>query len=428
MRPTGSSTAGWARADCQTATWLIGAEVYGDALCGGIAGLGCTESPSRLSYLPHFRSTERWYTGIATLNPHSEVEAQVTFTGWMDDGTPLGKVHRTIQPGTTLCEVSESLLSAQGQGWIQVDSDEPVIVMEIFGNKVDGGIAGVSACEPATEFIVPHVVVGEGVGSGLALANPGEETTWAKATLYDRAGDVLGIWGGEIPSKARKVQTFKSLFPQAGVVNGWARVTTSRPVVSLATMSCLTTRLRGELAAIVPVQPRELSRLPVLVHDMSWSTYLVLVNPTSAFATLGVDAYDEEGGRLGSRQLLLGPNEKYIGLAASLLDLPCPIRGWVEVRSDVPTAAILFLRLQETSEGWGLAGIEPVNAGPVVYYPHVTSTPRWWTQLWMGHPLQGSLARGELFYRDSDGIRLGYTHFNMSRRGGMVMDAGDLLP
>jgi len=427
-RPTGSSSAGWAKADCETATWLAGAEVYGDSLSGGIAGLGSLVRPSRLSYIPHFRSTERWYTGIAALNPDAETECHATFTAWADDGTLMAEAERTIQPGTTICEVSESLLSVQGQGWIRVESDTPIVIMEVFGNKKDGGIAGVRACEAAQEFVIPHVQLGPYTGSGVALANPGDKPLTASVRLYDATGSELAEWTGEIEPKARLVRTFKSLFPGHTQTDGWARATASGPVVSVSTLSTWFPSQQGELAAIAPVSPRERMRLPAMISDESWTTTLILVNPSLAFGTIQLDAYDEEGGRLGSRQLILGPNEKHTGLATSLLDLPSSCRGWVDICADVPAVTMALLRLAPNEAGWGLAGITPADAGPVVYFPQVATTQRWWTQLWLAHPLAGSIAVGEVNYRDSDGLLLDACRITVPCHGGSLLRAEELLP
>ena len=97
-KSVGGSSAGWALAQTTSATWVTGAELFGDSVLDGLAGVTCPGPGSTELCFPHYRSSERWYTGVALVNLHPTEPARLTLTAYGDNGQCFARASRVLAP------------------------------------------------------------------------------------------------------------------------------------------------------------------------------------------------------------------------------------------------------------------------------------------------------------------------------------------
>jgi hypothetical protein len=323
-----------------------------------------------------------------------------------------------------MAELSDSLFGVEGQGWVWVQSDQPILGLEIYGDRLHGGLASLTACQAARSLIAPHVVQGSSWWSGIALANPGEEELNITLTLREDNGEMGSQWQGVLPGHGRVVGLIETLFPKISSCNGWIDVSASGELAGLLTLGYEKEGIQPDLAATELTEPNEILRLPVLSSDDAWWTGVAITNPHRATALVDLKTYSEEGEIVGSRQTTMGPEQKVSGLASSLLAVP--VRGWMEVKSDVPLAGMELLCLQQ-GPGSGLVALSGATPHEEIFFPHLALSDRWWTQLALCHPLSSVSCQGVLGVVESDGVVLGCRAFDLDKKCVTFQDPRDLM-
>ena len=123
---------------------LVGLEIFGDMASGSLAGLSSSRKPSSNFSFSHFDTTADWWTGIAFANPHS-TQASVTLTAYNQSGAPIGSSTIILPANGQKSYMVKEQLGVSGKGWIRVESDQPIVGLEIFGDIHTGQITGVQA-------------------------------------------------------------------------------------------------------------------------------------------------------------------------------------------------------------------------------------------------------------------------------------------
>jgi len=215
---------------------LSGFEVFikenGD---GGAVEL--VQAPSADIHVPHIpTSTATFWTGFALLNP--DITAQLlTFHFYSDTGELLLTDTLDI-PGRTKIKgtLSELFSDVAGEaGWARIESSGGgIVAVELYGTH-HAGICGFSMdADPATDFILPLMLAGEGQWTGIALTNPQETAAEVTVALVDGDGIELdqATWTVNPYSRAKAV--VDELFPEQTIDNTcYIRITASAPIIGV---------------------------------------------------------------------------------------------------------------------------------------------------------------------------------------------------
>ena len=215
---------------------LSGFEVFikenGD---GGAVEL--VQAPSADIHVPHIpTSTATFWTGFALLNP--DITAQLlTFHFYSDTGELLLTDTLDI-PGRTKIKgtLSELFSDVAGEaGWARIESSGGgIVAVELYGTH-HAGICGFSMdADPATDFILPLMLAGEGQWTGIALTNPQETAAEVTVALVDGDGIELdqATWTVNPFSRAKAV--VDELFPEQTIDNTcYIRITASVPIIGV---------------------------------------------------------------------------------------------------------------------------------------------------------------------------------------------------
>jgi hypothetical protein len=332
---------------------LIGLEIFGNIASGSLAGLNSSRKPSNKFSFSHFDTTADWWTGIAFANPHN-TQANVTLTTYNQSGTPIGSSTIALPANGQISFMVKDQIGVSGTGWIGVESDQPIVGLELFGNVTTGQITGVPASTyPSTVLYFSHFDTTAEWWTGIALANPNGTSASVALTAYNQSGAEIGSSIITLPANGQKGFMVKD---QMGVSStGWIYVSSDQPIVGLEILGSITS---GGLAGLVaPNNVRHNLAFSHFDTTADWWTNMALANPNGASASVTLTAYDESGAGIGTSTITLPANgQKFFHVKDQL---SVSGKGWINVNSDQPLVGLEIFGNVATGQITGVGGILP---------------------------------------------------------------------
>ena len=157
------------------------------------AALALTSGGSASLYIPHIpTNTDIFWTGFAFVNPGPDaVTATVVF--YTDDGEAAGTGEITVPAGKKMKGLMADLFpdAHADAAWGIVHASDKLVGLELYGT--DDGICGfpLEGNTIATGSF-PLMIIGEGLWTGIALANPNASPATVIIELIAEDGTIVG--------------------------------------------------------------------------------------------------------------------------------------------------------------------------------------------------------------------------------------------
>lgn len=420
---------GWVRADGSAS--LAGLLLYGDRLNTGMAGLPASATLAKHHWLCHYASSNRWYTGIGVANPDPSQTAQVNVVAYNTMGKTSGTASFSIPPkGKWSKLVSDPTVfgSLTGTGWMDLTSDVDVVAFELYGDKIDGGLAALTGSVPSASFVIPHFHCSSRWWTGISVINPNGSSVEVMLTAYSNQGAILDAYSNVIQKKGSLVGFVDDFMDGAANQTGWIRVEATGGFVSGLVVFGDRAAVPNQIAALSPVAPAQKVILADFRNDTEWWTGLAVVNPDETQnAVVTLNAYAQSGELLDSLAINVTKRCKLLGMVGSLFDLGSAASGWIEAESSQSIVGLELIQSDDDSEtAWGLGGIASQSSGADVFYGHYAVDSRWWTLLALTNP--GSTATGAVLTAyGSDGGFVAQKIHTVPAKGGLADQVKTLL-
>ena len=334
---------------------LVGLEIFGNIASGSLAGLSLSRKPSNNLSFSHFDTTADWWTGIALANPNS-TQANVTLTAYNQSGTPLGSSTITLPASGQKVFLVKDQLGASGTGWIGVESDQPIVGLEIFGNVATGQITGVQASPyPNTTLYFSHFDTTAEWWTGIALANPNSSQATVTLTAYNESGTEIGSSTITLPANGQTVFQVKDPPLSVSGTIGWIRAEADQFIVGLEILGSVTS---GGLAGLV-ASNAGWNNLAFSHFDTTaaWWTGIALANPNGTSANITLTAYDQSGTGIGTSTITLPANGQKFFQVKDQMGVSGT--GWINAISDQPIVGLELFGNVATGQITGLGGVLP---------------------------------------------------------------------
>ena len=182
-----------------------------------LAALSAMPSDTNINF-SGFMSDGNWWTGIALVNP-SGMDANITMTAYGPDGTTIDTVYPVLPVGNkTLGFVHHLLdLGANTMGWLQVNSDQPIVGIQILNANDEinraWGMAGVEAQASGNRIYMTHYAVQAPWRTFFSMANlsPGSPAT-VEIQALSSDGNVAGVVRKDLSAQGRLWDHVRDLF------------------------------------------------------------------------------------------------------------------------------------------------------------------------------------------------------------------------
>jgi hypothetical protein len=334
---------------------LVGLEIFGNIASESLAGLGSSRKPSGNFGFSHFDTTADWWTGIALANPHS-TQANVTLTAYNQSGNPIGSSAITLPASGQKVFLVKDQLGVSGTGWIRVESDQPIVGLEIFGNIHTGQITGVQASTyPSAVLYISHFDTTAEWWTGIALANPNESSANVTLTAYNQSGTEIGSSAITLPANGQKVFQVKDPPLSVNGTAGWIRVESDQFIIGLEILGSVSS---GGLAGLVaPTTVRNNLAFSHFDTTSAWWTEIALANPNATSASVTLTAYNQSGTPIGSSTITLPANGQKLFQVKDQLGVSGT--GWIYAISDQPIVGLELFGDVASGQITGIGGVFP---------------------------------------------------------------------
>ncbi len=208
--------------------------------------------PSQNLYIPHIPTqTSIFWTGFAFLNTGDEA-ARLKCEFYSDSGGHLGTTWLDIPARSKIKGLMADLFPdvAGTAGWGLVLADQPVIGIELYGTY-HAGICGFTLPDVSgTDLILPSLLSGEGLWTGVAVANPSGSEASVTFQLVALDGTVKQEKGTTLSSFSRFAFVVADYFEGTGVLEtDYVRVLSDQPLTAVEAGGDLDRTFMNGLAA-----------------------------------------------------------------------------------------------------------------------------------------------------------------------------------
>ncbi len=171
----------------ENASGVVGLELFGNG--SQLAGVPLIGQPATTLFYPHVDSAAGWSTGIVAYNPSATTAADITVNAYDKSGTLLGIRTGTIDPRGKLVGYTTGFNLPATTAWFSLQSPNPLIGFELFGNSVDNNLAGYSVVDLPGKSGVFSKVEKNG-WTGIAFVNTEDQEATVSLKAYDDAGNM----------------------------------------------------------------------------------------------------------------------------------------------------------------------------------------------------------------------------------------------
>ena len=384
-----------------------GVTLFGNEAQGGMAGIPADTLPSLNPILCHFHSNEQWYTGLVMSNPDPNRWARVYIFAYGAHGDILSATTRNVPPLGKVSEMVTSLLGLTAtSGWIELISDIPICVFDLYGNKVKGGMAAVSNATVGNSLLYPHFSVSAQWWTGVAIVNPNfSSVSITLSGTLDDGTPLAASYTATIPPKGKMMGFVENWLPVALGDTGWLQVESQGGSVAGILVFGNRTSIPAKIAALPAIEASQTFQFSHFEKGVDGWTSLAIVNPDFTLsADVTLTAYGSNTLHADMVSRTLSSRTKMSDFVGNLFDLPGDSSGWIQVQSSHPVAGLQILHVHQGAGGMsGLVGIEGQTTGQILTFPHYSVDPPWWTRISWVNPSDLYSASGNLLAYGKDG-------------------------
>jgi len=305
--------------------------------------------------------------------------------------------------------VSFDAAAPDPSGWSGISSTLPLAGIEVYGNQVRGGIAGMSiATQGYKQSYLAHFDSSSIWWSAVAVANP-DNTRYADVNLYAYGNDgaLLGTANVQV-SPGGKYASLVSSPDLFGITNGkgWIFIDSDLPVVAL----CVYSNSRdGGIGAMTATQASsDPLIMPHFQTNVYWWTGIAVVNLNTTEQMVALTAYDNGGNEVASMAQPVPAMGKVMGTVSNIMGIE-EGTGWIKAESSTAMVGLLVFgnKAKEPKQIAALPAIPLSDSTRSVYFPGVLASTDWWTGLALANPNPLLSADVTLTLYDKDGTQLG---------------------
>lgn len=231
-------------------------------------------------YLPYFTTDAEYWSGLGLRNSNSTQGANVSVTVYESDGNVVMRESKSLPARGQNAFVVGDGLSAQG--WMSVDSDQPLTGLCFFGTKgFNSYMADITLIpELSTILHVPHIAQNDQWDTTVMICNPNASNTAVTLTFADQDGNALSPKTYTIAPNGSGKYNVADLVSDAA--SGSVEISASQGVAGFALYHNLK---QGGMsyAGISAVQP-------VIIDDTNSAVYPMIVDNDNN----GINDYVEE--------------------------------------------------------------------------------------------------------------------------------------
>ena len=230
-----SFTMGWG-----DASWYNMAvfNLYGDPSSGHF--ISGEDSLLTTYYIPYCKFDTHTWTGLALRNLSGDSDAAINATVYNSNGASIETV-QTVLPanGQSSFAVGQSL---SGNGWICVESDQPLgglcLVGDVSMNNLIFDVALTDTLSPL--LCIPHVAQNETWDTTLMICNPHDIPVTFEVTFYGQQGNIVSTTSLDLPARGSgvfSVETTVGTGPGSITIDARDSGTTGLSAIALFTNS-----------------------------------------------------------------------------------------------------------------------------------------------------------------------------------------------
>jgi len=191
----------------ENAGGIVGLELFGSG--NQLGGVPLTSKTATTLYYPHVDSTGGWWTGIVAYNPSASAIAQITVNPYDMNGNLLGSLTQSLGPGQKFIGYSTDLNLPSATAWFSLESPNPLVGFELFGNG--NRLAGYSVVDiEGKSGIFPKVE--KNGWTGIALVNTENQQAAVTLKAHNNLGAVLATGTKILSAHVKWVGYVEDLF------------------------------------------------------------------------------------------------------------------------------------------------------------------------------------------------------------------------
>ncbi len=174
------------------ASGVVGLELFGNG--PQLGGVPLISQMATTLYYPHVDTSTGWWTGIAAYNPSATATAQVTVNAYDTGGNLLQTSTLTIGPRQNLVRYSTDPIFnlPAGTKWFSMQSANPLVGFELFGNSSPNYLAGYSVVNlQGRSGIFSKVEKAANGWTGIAFVNTEDQQARVSIKAYDDNGNLI---------------------------------------------------------------------------------------------------------------------------------------------------------------------------------------------------------------------------------------------
>ncbi|MGA3213622.1 MAG: hypothetical protein ABSD20_20145, partial [Terriglobales bacterium] len=294
-------------------------------------------------YLPFVEHDSNHETEVAIANT-TATAAQVTIMAYDATGSQVGQTQRDLAGrGQVAGPLSDFFaVPATFTGWLRIDGTAELSVLGALFQTDTGQSTAVAVSRvPDVIQFLPHVLIGNGWTTSVAVANTSPQAGYATLVLYDPGGNLLGTFKVLLPALGQAVLDLGPTFKVAILAGGHLEVVTAQPAVSSGTFTSV------DAAAFVGAQRlgaaggdgKWTQWLPYTRNDRSHWTDVAYSNLTGVPSLVTVDLIASDGSLVASKAEVIAAESQSV-LALSDLATGWRGAGYVRLSADAAIAAL----------------------------------------------------------------------------------------
>jgi hypothetical protein len=195
----------------ENAGGIVGLELFGNG--SQLGGVPLISKTATTLFYPHVESAGGWSTGIVAYNPSTTTSAQITVNPYDTNSNLLGSSTRSIGPGDKLIGYSIDLNLPAATAWFSLQSQNPLVGFELFGNSIDNNLAGYSVVDLERKSGIFPKVEKNGGWTGIAFVNTEDQQATVNLTAYNDPGNEVATGTKTLTAKKKWVGYAADLFP-----------------------------------------------------------------------------------------------------------------------------------------------------------------------------------------------------------------------
>jgi hypothetical protein len=193
------------------ASGVVGLELFGNG--SQLGGVPLISQMASTLYYPHVDTSTGWWTGIVAYNPSTTATAQATIKGYNTGGTLVGTSTRQIGPRQKFVGYPSNLNLPATTAWFSIESPNPLVGFELFGNASPNYLAGYSVVNlEGKSGIFPKLEKGAGGWTGIAFVNTENQSATVSLKAYNDTGNIIATGTKALTAHQKWVGMVADLF------------------------------------------------------------------------------------------------------------------------------------------------------------------------------------------------------------------------